>query len=543
MPFVPRTVEKMRVGKRGIVEKIRGHRGCCVLCLSSTSCVYTRLVVEVTGQVAAIVGRAGGLGDDGVVVDGGVSVDSLVDGLDDDVVAAVVAVVLGLGHHGGGGGLGGRRLVLRGGGVLGSGLLVVVVVAALVVGGGSLALLLVRVRGAGGLSGGGGAGSGGGRGSLVARVRVRVGRARRAVVHATVDSSGGSDVVSLRLEGLALVVGTAAARLAHALVVLALLLPDLAVGATGGRSRVPALVELSPAVLVGLPAALLVAVVGDLNTAPVGVGQDAVVGLEAGGLLGHGLGEVLVVVGRLEDLGALDGERLEGLVEGVVLVGRVGHAGVAGDGNGGLGAGRSGRREVDLGAAKVVLGLVLHGDVVKGEELRADEVVATSKRVGNGDGNASLVLDHLLGAPLAGALIVALVPKLEPSITSGTVGGGVLDLLEVDGARTHVAPGEGLLGWVIGPLTVLESDLLATVHAASTGNTFGAVLTASHVAGAKVGDGVDGADGVDGLANASTGALSLAVDVDLGHDGVSGRAGHQGQSCSGVLHDCCLLYC
>jgi hypothetical protein len=37
--------------------------------------------------------------------------------------------------------------------------------------------------------------------------------------------------------------------------------------------------------------------------------------------------------------------------------------------------------------------------------------------------------------------------------------------------------------------------------------------------------------------------LSLAIDVDLGHDGVSGRAGHQGQSCSGVLHDCCLMYC
>ena len=342
---------------------------------------------------------------------------------------------------------------------------------------------------------------------------------------------------------MALVVGTAAARLAHALVVLALLLPDLAVSATGGGSRVPALVELSPAVLVGLPAALLVAEVGDLLTAPVGVGKDAVVGLEAGGLLGHGLGEVLVVGGGLVDLGTGDGERLEGLVEGVVLVGRVLHAGVTRDGDGGVGAGRSRGREVDLGTSKVVLGLVLHGNVVKGEELRADKVVTAGKRVGDGDGDATLVLDHLLGAPLAGALIVALVPKLEPSITSGTVGGGVLDLLEVDGARTHVAPGEGLLGWIIGPLTVLESDLLATVHAASTGNTFGAVLTASHVAGAKVGDGVDSTDGVDGLANASTGALSLAVDVNLGHDGVSGRAGHQGQSCSGVLHDCCIMCC
>jgi len=499
--------------------------------------------VEVTGEVAAVVGR-GGLGDNGVVVDGSVGVDGLVDGLVDDVV--VVLVVLGLGHHGGGRGLGGGgRLVLGGRGVLGSGLLVVallVVVAALVVGRGSLGLLLVRVRGAGSLGGGGGAGGGLGAGVRVV-VGARVGGAGRAVVHAAVHSSGGSDVVSLRLEGLALVVGTAAARLAHALVVLALLLPDLAVSATGGRSRVPALVELGPAVLVGLPAALLVAVVGDLNTAPVGVGEDAVVGLEASGLLGHGLGEVLVVVGGGEDLGALDVERLEGLVEGVVLVGRVGHAGVTGDGDGGLGAGRSGGREVDLGAAEVVLGLVLHGDVVKGEELRADKVVTAGKRVGDGDGDATLVLDHLLGAPLAGALVVALVPKLEPSITSGTVGGGVLDLLEVDGTRTHVAPGEGLLGWVIGPLTVLESDLLATVHAASTGNTLGAVLTASHVARAKVGDGVDGADGVDGLTNASTRALSLAVDVDLGHDGVSGRAGHQGQSCSGVLHDCCMFCC
>lgn len=485
------------------------------------------LVVDVAGEVAAVLGR-GGLGHDVVVVDGGVGVDGLVDGLVDDVVLGVLGS---LGNHGGGGGLlggSGRLVAGNGGGLLGSGFLVV---AALVVGSGSLALLLVIAGRAGRLVGAG----------VRAGVRARAG-AGRAVVHARVRGSGGADVVSLGLEGLALVGRTAAAGLAHALVVLALLLPDLAVLGASGGSRVVALVELSPAVLVGLPAALLVAVVGDLNTAPVGVGEEAALGLQAGGLLVAVLGVVLVVGGGLVDIRADDGVRLEGLVEGVVLVAGVGHAGVARDGDGGAGTHGSGRAEVNLGAAKVVLGLVLHGNVVKGEELRPDEVVTAGERVRDGDGETTVVLDHLLGAPLAGALVVALVPKLEPTVASGTVGGGVSDLLQVDSARTHVAPGEGLLGRVIGPLAVLEGDLLATVHAASTGNTLGAVLTASHVAGAEVDDGVDGTDGVDGLTNASAGALSLAVDVDLGHDGVSGRAGHQGQSCGSVLHDCCMVY-
>jgi len=97
------------------------------------------LVEDVTAVGVTAVVRGGGL--NGLVVDGGVGLDGLEDGLVDDVDVVLLVVVLGssLGHHGGGLGLlgGAGGLVLGGRGLLGSGVLR------------SLALLLVGVGGAG----------------------------------------------------------------------------------------------------------------------------------------------------------------------------------------------------------------------------------------------------------------------------------------------------------------------------------------------------------------------------------------------------------
>jgi hypothetical protein len=113
LPQVPAT----RKCEEKMIEKIRA----IVAIYGCFSVVALPLVDGVAAvRVAAVVrGRGGRVG---LVGDGGVGVDGLVDGLVDDLDVVIVVLGGGLGHHGGGlsvlGGTG--RLVLGDGGLLGS---------------------------------------------------------------------------------------------------------------------------------------------------------------------------------------------------------------------------------------------------------------------------------------------------------------------------------------------------------------------------------------------------------------------------------------
>jgi len=73
-----------------------------------------------------------------------------------------------------------------------------------------------------------------------------------------------------------------------------------------------------------------------------------------------------------------------------------------------------------LGAASVELRITLVG-IVEGKQLGTDKVVTTLEAFGNLDAEVAIVVDELFGAPLAGGLVIAFVPDLEPAITGTLV--------------------------------------------------------------------------------------------------------------------------
>ena len=74
------------------------------------------------------------------------------------------------------------------------------------------------------------------------------------------------------------------------------------------------------------------------------------------------------------------------------------------------------RLDEELSTADVKLWVAIRRGV-KGEELRTSEVVAALKARGELDRQAAVLLDESLCAPFAGALIIALVPDFEPSVS------------------------------------------------------------------------------------------------------------------------------
>lgn len=132
----------------------------------------------------------------------------------------------------------------------------------------------------------------------------------------------------------------------------------------------------------------------------------------------------------------------------------------------------------DLGATDIELGIGgILVSLVESKQLGPGKVVAALESVGNGDGEMAIVVDEFLGAPLAGSLIVTLVPDLEPSATGGGVSLGTVDFLEVGGARTLVGNVNAALACIVGPLSVLKGHSGATIDRADTSNTVHAVET------------------------------------------------------------------
>jgi hypothetical protein len=169
--------------------------------------------------------------------------------------------------------------------------------------------------------------------------------------------------------------------------------------------------------------------------------------------------------------------------------------------------------------------------VVESKKLGADKIVTTLKAVWNLDTEVAVVVDQLLGAPLASRLIIALIPDLEPAIASTLVVDSRVDFLEVDSAGALVRDVDAANRRVVRPVAEFEAESGTTVGRAHASNTLGAVDTAGHVTAVKAGNGIGGSVGISGHANAGAITLSLTIDVEFGKERVCVDAlrSHQGE--------------
>lgn len=233
---------------------------------------------------------------------------------------------------------------------------------------------------------------------------------------------------------------------------IALLLPDLASRTASGACSVVASGQLIPALLARSPASGLIGVVRDFFSAPVAVLANA-----AFGSLAFRLGGLRIAACSDTGSGSQFGDRRSmHLVFGVVTVVDVEvHVVIAGIDITGNGDSRLGNQistalQKDLRTAGIELRVsVVSG--MKGEDLRASEIVTGRKTLGEGNGEKTIVVEKLVSTPLVVGCIVAVVEDLEPAITMTRVIDGRFDLLEVDGTGALVATVHTLLAGVVGP--------------------------------------------------------------------------------------------
>ena len=319
---------------------------------------------------------------------------------------------------------------------------------------------------------------------------------------------------------------------------LALVVPQLAHGASRRRRSSPARLALRPARLARRPAPRLVAVRRHLLPAPVRVLRDAVRGDLALVLLRLGARGARAVRevcdGRPGDLVLCVFAHVDVEFDGGLAGG---HVFGAGDGDGGLRDEVAGGLEEDLRAARVELGGAL-GGVVQGDDFGAGEVVAALEAGGEFHGETPLVVDEAVGAPRVGIGVVPVVHELEPAVAGGLVVLCRVDFLEVDGAGAVVRAVEGHLGRVVGPGAHLEGERRPVFHRGDVVDALGAVDVAGHVVAGVVDERVRRDFGIHAHAEGGAVALAEAVDVEDGPDGVGeGRWGGQGGEEEGVgLH-------
>ena len=104
--------------------------------------------------------------------------------------------------------------------------------------------------------------------------------------------------------------------------------------------------------------------------------------------------------------------------------------------------------------------------LVQCQQFRPHKIVTPSQSLGQIDGEQSTtLLRHLDSAPL---VRVAHIPEFEPAVASGTVGHGICNFLEVDGARADVAGFEGGGVLVVGGFVVFEGEGGAIGNGADT---------------------------------------------------------------------------
>lgn len=111
---------------------------------------------------------------------------------------------------------------------------------------------------------------------------------------------------------------------------------------------------------------------------------------------------------------------------------------------------------------------------VESQNLGASEVVASQEVVGELDREETVVGDDVVSAPALGRRVVAVVENLEPAVTSSRVGGGIADLLQVDGTGTLVAGVKTLLGRVRGPSADLKGKNRTVLDGLDARDTLGA---------------------------------------------------------------------
>jgi hypothetical protein len=189
--------------------------------------------------------------------------------------------------------------------------------------------------------------------------------------------------------------------------------------------------------------------------------------------------------------------------------------------------------DVELGAARVELGInKAVRDILKGDNLRADKVFAPWQ-VRKIDAEEAFVSDELLGGVSPGRGVIALLPDLEPPVTSGGVV-KVGDGLHVEGDGTLVGIIEN--GWlgVIGISTELKGQFRSRGSRASKVHRLPAVSSACHIRVAVGrGNGAAGGGRIARHSNTRRIALRNIVDVDVGKDRVGTRQSpkgcHQGQ--------------
>ncbi|KAI1055084.1 hypothetical protein LB506_006531 [Fusarium annulatum] len=114
----------------------------------------------------------------------------------------------------------------------------------------------------------------------------------------------------------------------------------------------------------------------------------------------------------------------------------------------------------DLGAAVVEL-RVTRGSIVKGKDLGTDEVVASRETSREVNRKKTTVGSESVCTPLVLLDVVAILPDLEPTVTSSRVRVHIVNLLHVDGAGALVAFGNGTRLGVAGGFTELEGQLSA----------------------------------------------------------------------------------
>jgi hypothetical protein len=344
------------------------------------------------------------------------------------------------------------------------------------------------------------------------------------------------DLLSRRVE-ICHVVGRTVVVASTALIVdiLTLAFPELTASVTRRRSGGVTLLGLSPACGTGVPTASLVAVLVKLDTVPVAVSDDAIARCKTFGLLLLSGLQLLVanVGGRRRNVNSGSRHRVgqrHRLVPDVEGGGRLVVIDIAGNRDGLLRKLGASRVEPDLSTASVELRITLVG-IVESKKFGADQIVTTQKAIRNLDAEVAVVVDQLLGAPLASRLIVTLIPDLEPAIASALVVDSRVDFLEVNSARSLVRDVDAANRWVVRPVAEFEAENGATVGRTDASNTFGAIDTAGHVTAVKARDGVGGGVGISGHSDAGAIALSLAIDVEFGKERVCVDAlcSHQGE--------------
>lgn len=204
--------------------------------------------------------------------------------------------------------------------------------------------------------------------------------------------------------------------------------------------------------------------------------------------------------------------------------------------------GRAGSADLDLDTAHVELSTGRTVTLVESDDLRAEEVLASSEAGGESDAVLATVGNKSLNSPLA--VGKTLLSELDPDVAL-TVGAGGCNVGH-DGTLVGEIDDVVLRRVVV--VVPLEGDLVSSLGVNGLASSLGATDVAGHILGGDIGDGRVVRGGSDVSAGRVAKTLVDIVDQDVVNGGVSrdhldGAGGSEGEEGSGLHFESDGLLC